>query len=180
MTSPKSHDEYIATTRALFPRGPIWFDLDDDEGGPKGLAVRALAKDPARINDDIEQWIDDRMLDTLSPEVATWWERAMELDATGLTIEQRRAQIISLWRGYGDPTLALLQSVADAWGVNAVLSEFQFPLFEMGIGHMGDPIRGDEWAVTLLCEYPGPINPAFEAALASATQATTTILFVRT
>lgn len=174
-----TYDTYVEVTRSLFPRGSIWFDSDEGDNTTKELCVRALAHDPARIADAIEAMVEGAMLDTLNADGATRWERLMGLDGTGLSLEERRAQIISKWRGYASPTIGNVRSVADAWShLNPVVTEYEFPLFMMGVNAMGDPIRGDIWAVTLVVEYDGPSNPAFEAAVRPSVQTTTNILFL--
>lgn len=117
------------------------------------------------------------MLDTLSAEGASAWERLMGLDGTGLSLDDRRARILSKWRGYPTATLDTIQSVADAWNIGAVVTENSFDLFQMGMSGMGDPIGGDIWAVTLVVTYPGPANAGFEASVRAVVLPTTNTLF---
>lgn len=178
MTAPTEEtlEAYATVARGLFPRGGIWFDLDDGPG-VKDLAVRALATDPARISEEIEAWVEANMMDTLDAAGAARWEKLMKLQSDGLSIEQRRAQIIAKWRGYGDPSLPNLKAIASAWSdLFPVFKELQWYLFEVGINAVGDPLRGDIWAVTLEIEYDGP-DANFERAMRASVPVTTNLLF---
>ncbi len=177
MTSPSTDrlDLYQAMMVALFPRGRVWFDSTDGSE-TKELTARAMAKEPARVSEDMEAFVAAFMPDTATTYLSDW-ERVLELSATGLTDEQRRQQIITKLRGNVDPTLANIQIAADAWNNGAVVTEHAFPLFEMGVGAMGDALRGDAWASTLLITYNGPQDDVFEAAMLAAVTYTTYIQF---
>jgi uncharacterized protein YmfQ (DUF2313 family) len=161
----------------LLPPGPIW---NGDQGGLATTLpslVQALADDAGQVQNDSDALLEDFFPDTTS-RMAPDWERVLKLSAGTLTIEQRRQQIISRLRGYGDPNVPNLQAAADAWERNAVVVSVPFHLFKMGSGAMGDPLYGDQWAFTCMISYDGPQFPEFETAMLDMMQLTSGIVFV--
>lgn len=175
--TPERLELYQAMAVAMFPRGIIWFDTTSGTE-TKEKAVRAMAKEPARLFEEFEAFLEAYMPDTCSGDGLEGWERILQLESSGLTEAERRAQVLTVLRGNTDPTLANLQLVADAWNNGAVVTEHDYQLFLMGVGAMGDPLLGDAWLSTLTITYTGPQSPAFEAAMRAAVQITVSMVFV--
>lgn len=154
------------------PQGPAW-----DDGIELDLLYRALTGDGAQVHGDADQFIVDFLPDTSTAFLADW-ERVLGLLPGVLSDADRRAQIVTRLRGFGDPTLANVQGAADAWGNGAVVTDHDYPLFRMGLSSMGDALRGDRWVSTVTITYNGPASPAFEAAMRARVPLTVVIIFV--
>lgn len=173
-TARRDADSYRNELISRMPRGKIWPALDGDATNWNSL-LDALANEPARINADAS----DLLFDELFPDTANLtladWERAYGLTSYGLTDDDRRAQLLARYRRRGNPTLANVQSVADAFPLaTAIVSHHDYTLFRMGISAMGDPLRSDAWLSTVLVKYdsvaypPGDAFDAFAAAIRAA------------
>lgn len=177
--TPEQLELYQSMAVAMMPRGIIWFDTTSGSE-VKERAVRAMAKEPARLSEEFEAFLEAYMPDTCSGDGLAGWERILGLESVGLTEAERRAQVLTKLRGNSDPTLANVQKAADAWvGLNAVVTEHGADTepFEMGISAMGDPL-GSAWNAVLTITYNGPPNPAFEKAISSGIQYHVTVVFV--
>lgn len=175
--TPERLDLYHQMAVHLFPRGIAWFDSGTSGTETKEDAVRALAKEPARLFEEYEAYLESYMPDTASGEGLAGWERILALDPTGLTEAERRAQVLTKLRGNSDPTLANLQLQADAWSNGAIVTEHDYSAFQMGVSSMGDSI-GSAWLTVLTVTYNGPANPAFEASMRAGLQYHVTIYFI--
>jgi uncharacterized protein YmfQ (DUF2313 family) len=116
-------------------------------------------------------------------DIPTEWladfERLLSLEAGDLTEDERRAAINGLLAVNEGISLSAMQAYVNAWNLaGAVVTDTDYPLFKMGVGAMGDAIRGDQWAATFTVTYPGPANPAFEAAMVAVTPPQNSIVFV--
>ena len=174
--TPERLDLYQAMGVAMFPRGIIWFDSTSGTE-IKEMTVRALVKEPARLFEEFEAYLEAYMPDTASGDGLEGWERILGLDPSGLTEAERRAQVIAKLRGNNDPTLDNIQDILDAWGNGAVITEHDYDAFELGTSAMGDHI-GASWNAVLTITYNGPANPAFEASVLAVIPAHVTVFFV--
>lgn len=174
MALPQLFD-YVALIYSLLPRGAVWPSEPGDAPDFDGL-IDAVSHEWARVHQAGEDFLDAFLPDTASTFLPDW-ERILGLSASGLTEEQRRAQIISQLRRKGDPNLPNIQTIADSWGNGAVVSVGDFPLFYMGVGAMGDALAGDAWASTVLITYDAPADAAFEAAMRAAVPIHTYVVF---
>jgi uncharacterized protein YmfQ (DUF2313 family) len=162
----------------LLPPGPAW------TGGAQGNEVLsdvllALAGEGGRFQDDADQLLEDFFPDTTVGMLPDW-ERVLRLSAGTLSDEQRRFQIISLLRGFGDPNVPNIQAAADAWHVGAVVDSHPYGLFRMGVGAMGDSLSGDGWVFTYTITYDSPRSLEFEAAMIALAPLHTSIVFILT
>lgn len=122
-------------------RAPVMVDL-----------CRALATEAARNYDDaVYAALDGFMPDTADAFLPEW-EALLQLDPTGLTIEQRRGQVIALLRGTGDPSVenlnAILKAIIPEGTVTHLVHQPPAVAFEVGTD------LGTEQAVVTACCLP--------------------------
>jgi uncharacterized protein YmfQ (DUF2313 family) len=169
-------NKHLTAIFALLPRGKIW-PLEEGDAANMDALFDAAAQEPDRVQQDA-----DDLLSDLYPDVATQslpdWERILGLTSAGLTAEQRRAQILGQLRRRADPTIANITIAAQSWGPGIVVEHQQYHEFRMGVGVMGDPLRGDAWLTVVTISYPGPASTAFEAAMRASVPLHCTIIFV--
>lgn len=134
----------------LLPPGPMF---DTDSAGWVALLL-ALGAEPARVDDDAEQFLEDFMPDTVDVSGAMLedWERVLGLDGTA---EDRGAAIRAKLLGNGAVDRASLEAVMRAMrGDDTTLRLLHglYPPFVCDVGACGDGC-GDAWAAAWTCEY---------------------------
>jgi uncharacterized protein YmfQ (DUF2313 family) len=156
--------DYLPAVYALLPSGSIW-PLEPGDAPVMDALLDALAQEYDRIDASTVDWLADYYPDASAQQLSDW-ERILGLTSdSSLSDSQRRGRIVSLLRRRSDPTLDNIQSIADAWERNAIVSQHDYPLFTMGLSVMGDELRSDLWSSTVHITYDGPASAEFETAM---------------
>lgn len=157
----------------LLPQGDIWPKEPGDSPVWDAL-ISALSLEPQRIEDDAAS------IPAIWTDIPDLWledfERLLSLSRGTLSNSDRRAQINAKLSSNAGITLADMQAIATAYG--ATVTHHQYPLFLMGVGAMGDPLRGEQWAATMTVTYTGPQNIAFETVFLASAPPNNSVVFV--
>lgn len=139
-----SVEGYTERLLQALPPGVAW-RRDPDSVFAKLAAALAveLALVDARADDLLDE-ADPRTTEELIDE----WERALALPdecfAAAVTLEDRRAAVLSKLTGVAEPTVVGLEALATAIGVPATITEaFQA---KVGVSVAGGPLNGAPWA----------------------------------
>ncbi len=170
--------EHLTAIYALLPKGAVWPLEPGDSPSFDGL-LDALAQEFDRIDADADGQLADFFPDEAVASLPDW-ERILGLTSTGLSTEQRQAQILAQLRRRADPTLVNMTIAAQSWGPGIVVEDRQYPLPQYGRAVYGDKLYGYVWLTVITITYPGPANPAFEAQMIAFAPLHSTIIFVVT
>jgi uncharacterized protein YmfQ (DUF2313 family) len=172
--------EYKALLYRVFPRGKVW-PVDIDTTPVWDSLLDAMALEPARIDAAARQLLTDFIPTAdMGYGLLDLWENWLGL--TPQAVDSGAARVFAIraklaeFMGASPPEL---QAFADLSGLSAIVSHHEYPLFRMGLGAMGDPLRSPQFAATWTVTYHGAQDLDFEAAMCSVSPPNTTLLFVR-
>lgn len=163
------------------PKGPVW-PVDQQSTPVWHSLLEALSLEPARVDAFVFGILSVFIpAPTMGPEMLDVWEAFLGLTPQASdTTSTRALAILALLGQYISPTLDNLQDQVDLFGNSAVVSHLQYHQFEMGVGVMGDTLRGDQWMYTWAVTYDAPQSDTFEAAVRAVMPLHTTLIFVVT
>lgn len=175
-------DSYKAEFYRRLPRGPIWPLVSEDATVWDSL-LDCMALEFSRARERADSWLSDFFPDATTDQLADW-ERVLGLPDCNLALgtdAERRASIVAKLRRRGNPTLANIQTLADTFGVNAVVSASgTSALFFVGVDEVNNVnvVAGDYAASTVTVTYDAPTNLYLECAIRHAVPLHLTLVFV--
>jgi uncharacterized protein YmfQ (DUF2313 family) len=179
-----SADGYARVIKLLFPPGKLW---DFDEGSDTSNLVDAMAQEPARIS----QRMDDLTLESCpltATETLPDWERMLglpdeEVPTISADVPTRRLAIAQKLTRIGAQTPAFFELLAAACGYLATVTDgYSSHVTRSGVARSGDFLMGIAWAYTWRMDVSAPTGTALshselEAVIRKAMPSHTTVIF---